>query len=172
VEARYRRADGEWRWLRSESQPRWDPTGKHMASSASPRRHGGETGGDRPSQLNEVLERRIAERTSQLESSEARCARSLETSNQYQLLLNQQARWFTQKTALAASALRRLKSFGRPFWETPWFSDTDGMREIVHDAFAAILKGEAVRTEMQLRLPIGSRYFDFTCDRCSISVAA
>ena len=36
------------------------------------------------------------------------------------------------------------------------------MRDIVHDAFAAILKGETVRTEMQLRLPIGSRYFDFT----------
>jgi len=30
LEARYRRADGEWRWLRSESQPRWDPTGKHI----------------------------------------------------------------------------------------------------------------------------------------------
>ncbi len=30
LEARYRRADGEWRWLRSESQPRWDPTGEHI----------------------------------------------------------------------------------------------------------------------------------------------
>ena len=35
LEARYRRADGEWRWLRSESQPRWDPTGNTSASSAS-----------------------------------------------------------------------------------------------------------------------------------------
>src|ERR1700729_151656 len=30
LEARYKRSDGEWRWLRSESQPRWDPTGKHI----------------------------------------------------------------------------------------------------------------------------------------------
>ena len=30
LEARYRNAAGEWRWLRSESQPRWDPTGKHI----------------------------------------------------------------------------------------------------------------------------------------------
>src|ERR1700709_2645064 len=30
LEARYRRADGEWRWLRSESQPRWDPNGNHI----------------------------------------------------------------------------------------------------------------------------------------------
>ena len=30
LEARYRRADGEWRWLRSESQPRWGPVGEHI----------------------------------------------------------------------------------------------------------------------------------------------
>ena len=30
LEARYRRADGEWRWLRSESQPRWGPVGEHV----------------------------------------------------------------------------------------------------------------------------------------------
>jgi PAS domain S-box-containing protein len=30
LEARYRRVDGEWRWLRSESQPRFDPLGKHV----------------------------------------------------------------------------------------------------------------------------------------------
>ncbi|HWB46475.1 MAG TPA: PAS domain S-box protein [Hyphomicrobiaceae bacterium] len=30
LEARYRRADGEWRWLRSESQPRWGPAGEHL----------------------------------------------------------------------------------------------------------------------------------------------
>lgn len=29
LEARYRRGDGEWRWLRSESQPRWGADGKH-----------------------------------------------------------------------------------------------------------------------------------------------
>ena len=30
LEARYRRADGEWRWLRSESQPRWGADGEHI----------------------------------------------------------------------------------------------------------------------------------------------
>ena len=29
LEARYRRADGQWRWLRSESQPRWGADGEH-----------------------------------------------------------------------------------------------------------------------------------------------
>jgi PAS domain S-box-containing protein len=30
LEGRYLRADGEWRWLRSESQPRWGPGGEHI----------------------------------------------------------------------------------------------------------------------------------------------
>ncbi len=30
LEARYRRGDGQWRWLRSESQPRWGPNGEHI----------------------------------------------------------------------------------------------------------------------------------------------
>ncbi|MBS0295366.1 MAG: PAS domain S-box protein [Proteobacteria bacterium] len=30
LEARYRRADGEWRWLRSFSQPRFGPDGEHI----------------------------------------------------------------------------------------------------------------------------------------------
>ncbi|HEY8616551.1 PAS domain-containing protein [Phenylobacterium sp.] len=30
LEARYRNAQGEWRWLRSQSQPRWDAEGRHI----------------------------------------------------------------------------------------------------------------------------------------------
>ena len=30
LEARFRRGDGEWRWLRSVSQPRWGPGGEHV----------------------------------------------------------------------------------------------------------------------------------------------
>ena len=30
LEGRYRRADGEWRWLRSTSQPRFGPSGEHI----------------------------------------------------------------------------------------------------------------------------------------------
>jgi PAS domain S-box-containing protein len=30
LEARFRRGDGEWRWLRSISQPRWGPNGEHI----------------------------------------------------------------------------------------------------------------------------------------------
>jgi PAS domain S-box-containing protein len=30
LEARFRRGDGEWHWLRSISQPRWGPSGEHI----------------------------------------------------------------------------------------------------------------------------------------------
>ena len=50
---------------------------------------------------------------------------------------------------------------GKPFWDTPWFSGTEGMRDAVRDAFIAVMRGEEVQTEMRLRLPIGERYFDF-----------
>ena len=30
LEARFRRDDGEWRWMRSVSQPRWGPGGEHV----------------------------------------------------------------------------------------------------------------------------------------------
>ncbi|MGY2936653.1 PAS domain S-box-containing protein [Bradyrhizobium sp. GM6.1] len=89
LEARYKNAAGEWRWLRSESQPRWDPTGRHIgfigvahditvAKQAEIELR----------QLNETLEERIAERTAELESNEARLRAILETSNQYQGLVN------------------------------------------------------------------------------------
>ncbi|HEV2748784.1 MAG TPA: PAS domain S-box protein [Allosphingosinicella sp.] len=67
LEARYRRSDGEWRWLRSESQPRWGPDGEHVGfigvahditeakqAEAALR------------EVNETLEKRVEERTADL----------------------------------------------------------------------------------------------------------
>ena len=164
LEARYRRADGEWRWLRSESQPRWDPTGKHIGFIGVAHDITAAKQAEIDlRQLNEILEQRITERTAQLESSEAQMRAIFETSNQYQALLNRQGEVvYVNKTALADIRTEAAEIIGMPFWDTPWFGDTDGMRDVVRDAFAAVLKGEAVRKEMQLRLPIGNRYFDFT----------
>src|ERR1700752_4636217 len=89
LEARYRNASGDWRWLRSESQPRWDPTGKHIGfigiahDITAPKEAEHEL-----RRWNETLELRISERTAQLESSEAQMRAIFETSHQYQVLLN------------------------------------------------------------------------------------
>ena len=72
LEARYRRHDGQWRWLRSESQPRWGPGGEHIGfigvahdiTASKEAEHA-------LTELNETLERRIEDRTRQLVASEA-----------------------------------------------------------------------------------------------------
>jgi PAS domain S-box-containing protein len=60
LEGRFRGGDGEWRWLRSISQPRWGPKGEHIgfigvAHDLTEWKLG-----------TEVLEKRVAERTSDL----------------------------------------------------------------------------------------------------------
>jgi PAS domain S-box-containing protein len=163
LEARYKRADGQWRWLRSESQPRWDPTGKHIGFIGVAHDITAAKEAERElRKLNETLELRIRERTSQLESSEAQMRAIFETSHQYQGLLNRHGDvLYANKTALAGIRAEAHDVIGKPFWETPWFTTTDGMADTVRSAFMAVLRGESVRTEMMLRLPIGDRYFDF-----------
>jgi PAS domain S-box-containing protein len=164
LEARYRRADGQWRWMRSESQPRWDPAGKHIGfigvahdvtvakqAEVELRR------------LNETLEQRIKERTAQLQSNEAQMRTIIETSNQYQGLLDLAGNVvYANKTMLASIKARLPDVAGKPFWDTPWFSATEGAPDIVRDAFATVLTGESVHAEMRLHLPAGERFFDFT----------
>lgn len=164
LEARYKNASGEWRWLRSASRPRWDPTGKHIgfigvahditvAKQAEIELR----------QLNETLEERIAERTAELESNEARLRAILETSNQYQGLVNLSGELlYANKTVLDGIKARSSDVIGKPLWDTPWFSATEGMSALVQEAFHTVLKGEAVRLEMRLRLPVGERDFDFS----------
>jgi PAS domain S-box-containing protein len=163
LEARYLRADNQWRWLRSESQPRWDPTGRHIGfigvahdiTAAKQAEHD-------LRRLNEILELRITERTAQLESSEAQMRAILETSHQYQGLLNQHGDvLYANKTALAGIRCEARDVIGTPLWDTPWFTGTEGMREVVRDGFTAVMRGEEIQIEMRLCLPIGERYFDF-----------
>ena len=164
LEARYRNASGEYRWLRSESQPRWDPTGTHIGfigvahdiTAAKQAEHD-------LRRLNEILEIRITERTAQLESNEAQMRAILETSHQYQGLLNLHGDvLYANKTALAGIRTEASTVLGKPFWDTPWFSRTEGASDTVRKAFNAVMQGEEVQTEMRLRLPGGERYFDFT----------
>jgi len=159
LEARYKNATGEWRWLRSESQPRWDPTGKHIGFiGVAHDITAAKQAEIELRRLNETLELRISERTAQLESNEAQMRAIFETSHQYQALLNPHGDvLYVNKTALAGIRADATEIIGRPFWETPWFGATDGMRDAVRDAFIAVMNGGEVKTEMRLLLPVGER---------------
>jgi PAS domain S-box-containing protein len=70
LEARYLRGDGIWRWLRSESQPRWGPTGEHVGFIGVA--HDITSSREAEAKLreaNETLERRVAERTADLSAA-------------------------------------------------------------------------------------------------------
>ena len=113
-------------------------------------------------ELNETLEQRIRERTAQLQSNEARMRAIFETSHLYQGLLDLDGKLtYANKTALSGIQSDGSDAIGRPFWETPWFTATEGMPEAVRKAFEAVLGGQEARLEMLLHLPIGDRYFDF-----------
>ncbi len=163
LEARYRRADGEWRWLRSESQPRWDPTGRHIGFiGVAHDVTAAKQAEIELRRMNETLEQRISERTSQLELSEAQMRAIFETSHQYQGLLSHEGKLLhVNKTALAGIRAEAADVIGKPFWETPWFAGTDGMPELVRAAFTAVMKGDEIKDELRLRLPTGERDFEF-----------
>src|SRR6201999_1107282 len=103
LEARYKGAENEWRWLRSESQPRWDPTGDHIGFiGVAHDITAAKQAEIELRRLNETLELRISERTAQLEASEAQMRAIFETSHQYQVLLNQHGEVLqANRTALA-----------------------------------------------------------------------
>jgi PAS domain S-box-containing protein len=163
LEARYRNASGDWRWLRSESQPRWDPTGKHIgfigiAHDITAAKHAE----IELRRMNDMLEQRIAQRTAQLESSEAQMRAIFETSHQYQSLLDEAGNvLYANATALAGISADISDVIARPYWDTPWFTATKGMSEDVRRFFADVMRGEEVKAEMHLHLPTGDRYFDF-----------
>src|SRR5579883_2099845 len=163
LEARYRRADGEWRWLRSESQPRWDPNGNHIGFIGVA--HDVTAAKQAEIELrrvNETLENRIRERTAQLQANEAKMRAILESSHLYQGLLGTDGRVvYANRTALAGIGARTSDVIGRLFWETPWFSATPGAPETIRTAFASVMRGEDVRSELTLQLPAGERVFEF-----------
>ena len=88
VEARFRRADGEWRWLRSVSQPRWSLQVRHVgyigvAYDVTDAKRAQED----LTLINETLERRVDERTAELAASEALVKSFFEHSSECHVIL-------------------------------------------------------------------------------------
>jgi PAS domain S-box-containing protein len=70
LEGRYRRVDGEWRWLRSESQPRLGPNAEHIGYiGVAHDVTEAKTAEAALRELNDTLERRVADRTADLEAA-------------------------------------------------------------------------------------------------------
>ena len=111
VEARFHRGDGEWRWMRAESQPRWGVNGEHIGFIGVA--HDVTEAHDARltlTRLNETLERRVDERTAQLAVSEALVRTIFQHSPERHALLVQDGDAFRYQEANPAS----LALFGLP----------------------------------------------------------
>jgi PAS domain S-box-containing protein len=98
-----------------------------------------------------------------LQVKEARLRTIFETSYQYQGLLALDGTLLdANATSLASITSKLADLIGVPFWETPWFTGTPGMAEMVRTSVSAAAAGEAIRHEISINLPIGRRSFDFT----------
>ena len=164
LEARYRRADGHWRWLRSESQPRWDANGQHIGFiGVAHDVTAAKQGEIELRRINETLEERIRERTAQLEANEARMRAIFDTSNQYQAILDTEGR-ITHVNRIAVDGMRAggVDVIGHPLWDAPWFVHTPGVSEMLRKAFARVLAGDSFRTEVRLDFANGDRHFELS----------
>ena len=114
-------------------------------------------------ELNASLERRVTERTAELQVIETRFHNMFETSFQLQGLLALDGTLLdTNLTSLAVIENVFADVAGKLFWETPWFTATPGMPERVRANVAAAARGETVRQEVSVRVPAGLRTFDFS----------
>ena len=113
--------------------------------------------------LNETLELQMAERTAELQAKEARLRTIFETSYTYLGLMSLDGRVLdANATSLAGIEASREDVLGKPFWETPWFTGTPGMPEMVRAAIPIVASGEIVRQEIHVNLPSGGwRWFEF-----------
>jgi PAS domain S-box-containing protein len=120
--------------------------------------------------FNETLEAHVKMRTAQLERTLAaqsatadRLRASFESSLFYQGFMDVDGILLEANSASLAGVDAKLNDvIGRPFWETPWFARTPGLREQMREAVATAARGEPVRRVIEVELQGGRRTFDFS----------
>ncbi|WP_145727954.1 hybrid sensor histidine kinase/response regulator [Nitrospirillum viridazoti] len=140
VEARCRHRDGSYRWIGWVAAPE---------------------GGLIYAAGRDVTRER--EQAQALERSEARLRSVFNTSYQHQGLLSPEGIVLdANPTSLAGIRARREDVVGKLFWETPWFTATPGMPDLVRTALPLVRAGRTVRREVIINLPAGRHIFDFS----------
>ena len=167
LEARYRNARGEWRWLRSESQPRWDASGHHsgfigVAYDITANKIATED----MQRLAVSLEREVEHRSGMLRSQEAQLRTMFETSYQLQGILSLDGRLLDANArALDVMGATLQDVHGASFWETPFWAGAPAIAARLKAALHDVAAGEPFREEIVLDVADGQRAFDFSMRR-------
>ncbi|MBY0304656.1 MAG: PAS domain-containing protein [Sphingomonas sp.] len=164
TEFRIRRADGNYGWFLVRAEPVRDESGKVISWVGTNTDIDALRETENALRIaNDTLEAQVNARTAELQAKEARLRTVFETSFGFQGLLDPDGRLLdANATSLTAidSALDDIA--GLSFWETPWFAGTPGMDETIRDAVARVARGDVVRQELLINLPVGGwRWFDF-----------
>lgn len=113
--------------------------------------------------MNETLEALVAERTGELRASQARLRTIFETSHQLQALVSLDGTLLdANATSLMVSGSTLEEVVGRPFWEGPWFAQTEGAPGMIRQAIMDAAAGRTTRNEFSLNLPAGHRTYEFS----------
>lgn len=103
-------------------------------------------------QLNAHLEQRIAERTAELVTKEARFRALFYSQFQFIGLLSPSGVLLeVNETALHTGGLQAEDVIGRYFWETKWWDVPGGVRSQLKEAIGRAAQGEFVRYEVNMR---------------------
>ena len=156
LEGRFRRGDGEYRWLRSVSSPRFGPDGRHIGFI------GVATDITLAKEAELELRRQVEERTRQLAQSEAQFRAVFEAALEVMVLLEPDG------TVLALNHRREAwrhpvpdEAIGKKFWESPTLQAYPQHIPVVKEGVRRAAKGEVFTSEVAMEKPgVPTAYLD------------
>jgi len=150
LEARYRRHDGVWRWLRSVSRPRFGPDGELVGFI------GAAFDITLAKQGEEQLKSLVAERTAELTASEARFRAVFDSALEMICLLTPEGRYVEMnRTARELLGLGEDEIAGRFAWDLPPVCDNPPVAAEMRQMIERAAAGATAESELHIR--VGSK---------------
>ena len=145
LEARYRRADGEYRWIRSVSQPRFGPDGELIGFIGV----GTDVTAEKEAESN--LKEQVADRTAELSASEARFRAIFDTVMEIVVLLKPDGTVIeVNKTPASWRDNDPRKAIGLPLWEAPTVKNYPQHVEAIKRGVELAAGGDVFRSEVRM----------------------
>src|SRR5437764_6693211 len=145
LEGRFRRGDGEYRWLRSTSSPRFGPDGEHIGFI------GAATDITVAKEAELELRRLVEERTAQLTASEAQFRAVFEAALEVMVLLKPDG------TVLAVNNRREAwrhhdpsEALGEKLWDAPTMRAYPQHAATMKKGIAAAARGKVFTAEVKM----------------------
>lgn len=147
LEARYKRADGEWRWLRSVSSPRFGPDGELVGFIGAAFDVTLAKEGERK------LRAEVEARTTELSASEGRFRAVFDTALEMIALLTTDGEYLeVNRTALETMNCTAGSLLGRTAWELPPVAGNPRAQEQMQDLIRRGRDGETRQIEMDVEV--------------------